>query len=114
MHAKSLPTFRTIPEQLPPIGLLQAQAPQDRESLAPVFHVALVMPAWQERTPSNIAHFAGAISGTHAWAPKQPVPTIGAAQNRIVDAQVTAPGVGAPCGVHAPFGVATNALACTP
>jgi len=56
---------------------------------------------------------AGEISGTHACAP-QPVPTIGAAQNRIVDAQRTALGVGAPCGVHAPFGLAMNGVACTP
>jgi len=44
MHAKSLPTFRTIPEQLPPVGLPQLQAPQVRESLAPVFHEVDVAP----------------------------------------------------------------------
>jgi|KBSSwiStaDraftv2_1062776.scaffolds.fasta_scaffold948822_1 hypothetical protein len=102
-----------MPEQLAPVGLPQVQAPQVRESLAPVFHDDDVVPVQQARGPSNIAHFGDEPTGTQT-PPRQPAPTVGAAQKRIVDAQVTEPGLAVPCGAQDPVGGARNEVACTP
>ena len=89
------------------------QAPQLRESVAPVYHV-VGEPSGHLCWPSNIAHVPTPITGTHACCGPHPTPTAGAAQNRIIVPQVSGPGVGVPTGAHDPVGVGTNALTCTP
>ena len=59
-------------------------------------------------------HFGAVVSGAHTWPLAQPAPIAVAAQNRLVCAQVTAPGVAAPCGVHEPFRMGVNGPAWTP
>jgi hypothetical protein len=97
-----------IPEQPCPVGPPHEQAPQVRVSLTPVTQLSALVPAGQLWEPSNIAHFADALTGTQNCPVWHPPPTIVAAQKRSCAPQMTAPGVPVPLGVHAPFSTGVN------
>jgi len=100
--------------QFAPFALPQVHAPHVRESAAPVYHCAYAVPGWQVRWPSYIVHFGVEVVGTQTWLLPQPPPTLGAAQNLVVVAQVTGLGVGMPAATHAPERVGVNVVVCTP